>query len=79
MKLCKVVMYIIPKLWHLEVRQENGHYVTACGLRYGIAGSAFKGTVSAGVCAKCLKRVSPLISLDPATGRHLCAVARRKW
>ena len=52
----RLAAYEYPKLWHLEVRKQNGNYVTACGLRYGIAGSAFKGTVPVAVCAKCLKR-----------------------
>jgi hypothetical protein len=44
-----------PQLWHLAVSQVNGRYVTACGLRYGIAGSARKSNVPAGACVKCLR------------------------
>ena len=45
-----------PQLWHLEVDRSNGKYITACGLRYGMAGSAFKHTVPAGVCFRCLAK-----------------------
>ena len=48
-----------PALWHREVRQENGKYITGCGLRYGIAGSSLKVSVPAGACARCLRVTLP--------------------
>jgi hypothetical protein len=48
-----------PQTWHLEVERVNGYYRTACGLRYGIAGSTSKDAVPAGACVRCLKRDVP--------------------
>jgi hypothetical protein len=45
------------QLWHLDVGQSNGYYHTACGLRFGIAGSAEKNFVPAGACLKCAKKL----------------------
>ena len=45
-----------PQLWHLQADQVNGYYVTACGLRFGVAGSSSKSYVPAGACSKCLKK-----------------------
>lgn len=47
-----------PQLWHLAIDQINGYYRTACGLKFGIAGSAYRHAVPAGACQKCLKRES---------------------
>lgn len=47
-----------PQLWHLQVSESNGYYTTACGLRFGIAGSASRSYVPAGACAKCAKALS---------------------
>jgi len=44
-----------PQLWHLEVDRRNGYYITACGLRFGAAGSCSRKYVPAGACVKCLK------------------------
>ncbi len=44
------------QLWHLEVNRINGNYVTACGLRFGIAGSLSKVGAPGTACAKCLKK-----------------------
>jgi len=44
-----------PQLWHLSVSESNGHYHTACGLRFGIPGSAYRSEVPAGACLRCLR------------------------
>jgi hypothetical protein len=47
-----------PQLWHLQVSEQNGYYRTACGLRFGVAGSASRSYVPGGACARCLARNS---------------------
>lgn len=44
-----------PQLWHLQVDQRNGYYITACGRKWGIAGSASKYHTPAGACSQCLE------------------------
>lgn len=46
-----------PQLWHLWMGQSDGRYNTACGLRYGLAGSTSKMRIPAKACAKCLSHV----------------------
>jgi hypothetical protein len=55
-----------PQLWHKEVSQSNGYYNTACGLRFGMAGSANRYTVPAGACARCMKYSS---QREPVPGK----------
>lgn len=45
-----------PQLWHLQVGTNNGYYITACGLRFGIAGSVSRSYVPGGACFRCAKR-----------------------
>jgi hypothetical protein len=54
-KMRRLLAWEHPKLWHLEMVRCNGCYTTACGLRYGIEGSASRSNTPAGACAKCLK------------------------
>lgn len=50
-----------PQLWHLQTSQQNGYYKTACGLRYGGAGSTSRSTVPDGTgCSKCLRALQKM-------------------
>lgn len=44
------------QLWHIQVDSVNGYYVTACGRKFGIAGSSSKSYVPASACIQCLNK-----------------------
>lgn len=44
------------QLFHLDIGQNcNGYYKTACGLRFGKAGSTYIDRVTGNSCLKCMK------------------------
>ena len=50
-KMRRLMAWEHPQLWHLQVSQSNGYYRTACGLRFGIAGSAIDRSSRWCVCS----------------------------
>lgn len=55
-KMRRIAVNEDAQLWHLQVEQSNGYYITACGLRFGTAGSSSRSYCPAGACSKCLKK-----------------------